>query len=212
MHHEPATQFGPESTLTVSTQARASATIMAQEQRPPAGALGPRLAGRLTAELILRSRQYMSCVQQYEIDLRGNKIAAIENLGATGEHFDHQGSHAEPDAPHGRREPVRQHRPFRQRCVQAGRFPPHAAIEATPAQQQPHLQNSEEARGCAGQGVQPPILGAIFFRNRAMDLNCSICWSRTSTKPGHAHLDEQQAKQPGGGSSMQLHAHDWPPS
>ena len=56
---------------------------MALEQRPAAGSLGPRLAGRLTAELILRSRQYMSCVKQYEIDLRGNKIAAIENLGAT---------------------------------------------------------------------------------------------------------------------------------
>jgi U2 small nuclear ribonucleoprotein A' len=25
----------------------------------------------------------MSCINQYEVDLRGNKIAAIENLGAT---------------------------------------------------------------------------------------------------------------------------------
>ncbi len=58
--------------------------MASQEQRPSgAGALGPRLAGRLTAELILRSRQYMSCISQYEVDLRGNKIAAIENLGAT---------------------------------------------------------------------------------------------------------------------------------
>ena len=36
-----------------------------------AGSLGPRLAGRLTAELILRSPQYMNCVKDYEIDLRG---------------------------------------------------------------------------------------------------------------------------------------------
>ena len=41
------------------------------------------MAGRLTAELILRSRQYMSCINLYELDLRGNKIAAVENLGAT---------------------------------------------------------------------------------------------------------------------------------
>jgi hypothetical protein len=40
------------------------------DTRPPA-ALGPRLAGRLTAELIGRSPQYMNCVQLYEIDLRG---------------------------------------------------------------------------------------------------------------------------------------------
>ncbi|KAG2501609.1 hypothetical protein HYH03_000114 [Edaphochlamys debaryana] len=52
---------------------------------PPAG---PRLPGRLTAELISRSPQYMSCLKQYEIDLRGNKIAAIENLGATQNQFD----------------------------------------------------------------------------------------------------------------------------
>mmetsp|Transcript_42242 Transcript_42242/g.100205 ORF Transcript_42242/g.100205 Transcript_42242/m.100205 type:complete len:104 (+) Transcript_42242:234-545(+) len=48
-----------------------------------AGSLGPRLAGRLTAELILRSPQYMNCCKMYEIELRGNKIAEIENLGAT---------------------------------------------------------------------------------------------------------------------------------
>ena len=36
-----------------------------------AGSLGPRLAGRLTAELVLRSPQYMNCVKEYEIDLRG---------------------------------------------------------------------------------------------------------------------------------------------
>ena len=39
--------------------------------RVAAGSLGPRLAGRLTAELILRSPQYMNCVKEYEIDLRG---------------------------------------------------------------------------------------------------------------------------------------------
>uniref|UniRef100_A0A061SG86 Uncharacterized protein n=1 Tax=Tetraselmis sp. GSL018 TaxID=582737 RepID=A0A061SG86_9CHLO len=36
-----------------------------------AGSLGPRLAGRLTAELILRSPQYMNCCKMYEIELRG---------------------------------------------------------------------------------------------------------------------------------------------
>jgi U2 small nuclear ribonucleoprotein A' len=58
------------------------------DQHRSVGSLGPRLAGRLTAELILRSRQYMSCIHLYEIDLRGNKIAAIENLGATENQFD----------------------------------------------------------------------------------------------------------------------------
>mmetsp|Transcript_24003 Transcript_24003/g.42860 ORF Transcript_24003/g.42860 Transcript_24003/m.42860 type:complete len:274 (-) Transcript_24003:127-948(-) len=58
------------------------------EARPSAGSQGPRLLGRLTAELILRSPQYMNCIRQYEIDLRGNKISAIENLGATENQFD----------------------------------------------------------------------------------------------------------------------------
>jgi hypothetical protein len=35
------------------------------------GALGPRLIGRLTAELILRSPQFMNPLKHYEIDLRG---------------------------------------------------------------------------------------------------------------------------------------------
>lgn len=56
--------------------------------RPAAGAYGPRLAGRLTAELILRSPQYMNAIKQYELDLRGNKLGAIENLGATENQFD----------------------------------------------------------------------------------------------------------------------------
>jgi hypothetical protein len=43
--------------------------------RTGAGALGPRLVGRLTAELVLRSPQYMSCVKYYEIDLRGRDSA-----------------------------------------------------------------------------------------------------------------------------------------
>ena len=46
-----------------------------------AGALGSRLAGRLTADLVLRSPQYMSCVNEYEIDLRGKKrkLSTIES-------------------------------------------------------------------------------------------------------------------------------------
>ncbi|KAK9804132.1 hypothetical protein WJX73_003034 [Symbiochloris irregularis] len=58
------------------------------ERTSAAGALGPRLAGRLTAELILRSAQYMNCVSEYEIDLRGSKIGQVENLGATENQFD----------------------------------------------------------------------------------------------------------------------------
>ncbi|PNH08090.1 U2 small nuclear ribonucleoprotein A' [Tetrabaena socialis] len=57
------------------------------EARPQASQ-GPRLPGRITAELIMRSPQYMSCIKLYEIDLRGNKIAAIENLGTTQNQFD----------------------------------------------------------------------------------------------------------------------------
>lgn len=53
------------------------------EGAKPPGALGPRIIGRLTPELILRSPQYMNPVNQYEIDMRANRIAAIENLGAT---------------------------------------------------------------------------------------------------------------------------------
>ena len=54
------------------------------QDRGGAGALhGPRVIGRLTPELVLRSPQYMNCVNQYELDLRGNRIAMIENLGTT---------------------------------------------------------------------------------------------------------------------------------
>ena len=48
----------------------------------------PRLAGRLSTDLILRSPQYMNACDEYEIDLRGNKIGAIENLGGTENQFD----------------------------------------------------------------------------------------------------------------------------
>lgn len=48
----------------------------------------PRLAGRLTADLILRSPQEMNAIKEYQIDLRGNKVSAIENLGATENQFD----------------------------------------------------------------------------------------------------------------------------
>jgi U2 small nuclear ribonucleoprotein A' len=45
-------------------------------------------AGRLSTELILRSPQYMNACDEYEIDLRGNKVSAIENLGGTENQFD----------------------------------------------------------------------------------------------------------------------------
>lgn len=57
------------------------------EGRAGAGALGPRLAGRLTAELILRSPQYMSCVKDYEIDLRGVPLHPC-TAGVTRQHAD----------------------------------------------------------------------------------------------------------------------------
>lgn len=43
---------------------------------------------RLTADLILRSPQYFNAVREREIDLRGNKIAVVENLGATEDQYD----------------------------------------------------------------------------------------------------------------------------
>ena len=51
-----------------------------------AGSLGPRLAGRLTAELVLRSPQYMNCVKEYEIDLRGTDLppSCLEPLSSQG--------------------------------------------------------------------------------------------------------------------------------
>lgn len=43
---------------------------------------------RLTAELIEDSYQYINPVREYELNLRGNKISIIENLGATLNQFD----------------------------------------------------------------------------------------------------------------------------
>jgi len=43
---------------------------------------------RLTAELILTSPAFVNPLKERELDLRGNKIAQIENLGATEDHFD----------------------------------------------------------------------------------------------------------------------------
>jgi len=43
---------------------------------------------RLTADLILRSPSYFNPLKERELDLRGNKIAVIENLGATQDQYD----------------------------------------------------------------------------------------------------------------------------
>jgi len=43
---------------------------------------------RLTAELISRAGTYLNPLKDREIDLRGNKISVIENLGATQDQFD----------------------------------------------------------------------------------------------------------------------------
>eukprot|EP01117_Protostelium_nocturnum_P011119 TRINITY_DN4039_c0_g1_i1.p1 TRINITY_DN4039_c0_g1~~TRINITY_DN4039_c0_g1_i1.p1 ORF type:complete len:471 (-),score=145.97 TRINITY_DN4039_c0_g1_i1:26-1438(-) len=43
---------------------------------------------RLTADLISRSSTYWNPLKEREIDLRGNKIGVIENLGATQDQFD----------------------------------------------------------------------------------------------------------------------------
>jgi len=43
---------------------------------------------RITADLILRSPVFINPVKDREIDLRGNKIAVIENLGVTQDQFD----------------------------------------------------------------------------------------------------------------------------
>eukprot|EP00043_Microstomoeca_roanoka_P001372 m.32315 g.32315 ORF g.32315 m.32315 type:complete len:247 (-) comp10778_c0_seq1:165-905(-) len=43
---------------------------------------------KLNADLILMSPQFTNALQQREIDLRGNKITVIENLGATLDQFD----------------------------------------------------------------------------------------------------------------------------
>eukprot|EP01090_Pellita_catalonica_P012951 TRINITY_DN2961_c0_g1_i1.p1 TRINITY_DN2961_c0_g1~~TRINITY_DN2961_c0_g1_i1.p1 ORF type:complete len:120 (+),score=14.26 TRINITY_DN2961_c0_g1_i1:193-552(+) len=43
---------------------------------------------RLTADLILESPSFLNPLQERELDLRGRKIAAIENLGATRDQYD----------------------------------------------------------------------------------------------------------------------------
>lgn len=43
---------------------------------------------RLTADLIWKSPHFFNALRERELDLRGNKIAAIENLGATEDQFD----------------------------------------------------------------------------------------------------------------------------
>lgn len=48
----------------------------------------PRHAGRLTADIILNAPQGLNPCSEYELDLRSNKIGAIENLGATQNQFD----------------------------------------------------------------------------------------------------------------------------
>lgn len=43
---------------------------------------------RLTADLIWKSPHFFNAVRERELDIRGNKIAVIENLGATEDQFD----------------------------------------------------------------------------------------------------------------------------
>lgn len=43
---------------------------------------------RLTADLILSSPNFLNPIKERELDLRGNKISVIENLGATQDQFD----------------------------------------------------------------------------------------------------------------------------
>ncbi|GAB4845819.1 hypothetical protein Ancab_039228 [Ancistrocladus abbreviatus] len=43
---------------------------------------------RLTADLIWKSPHFFNAIRERELDLRGNKIAVVENLGATEDQFD----------------------------------------------------------------------------------------------------------------------------
>jgi len=43
---------------------------------------------RINADLIEQSSQYVNCIKERELDLRGIKAPAIENLGATRDQFD----------------------------------------------------------------------------------------------------------------------------
>ncbi len=42
---------------------------------------------KITPDLISRSAQYLNPVKEFQLDLRGYKIAAIENLSATNDQF-----------------------------------------------------------------------------------------------------------------------------
>ena len=42
---------------------------------------------KITSELISRSNQYLNPVKEFQLDLRGHKISAIENLSATNDQF-----------------------------------------------------------------------------------------------------------------------------
>jgi U2 small nuclear ribonucleoprotein A' len=42
---------------------------------------------KITADLISRSAQYLNPVKEFQLDLRGYKIPAIENLSATNDQF-----------------------------------------------------------------------------------------------------------------------------
>jgi U2 small nuclear ribonucleoprotein A' len=42
---------------------------------------------KITADLISRSAQYLNPVKEFQLDLRGYKISAIENLSATNDQF-----------------------------------------------------------------------------------------------------------------------------
>jgi len=42
---------------------------------------------KITADLISRSAQYLNPVKEFQLDLKGYKISAIENLSATNDQF-----------------------------------------------------------------------------------------------------------------------------
>lgn len=79
---------------------------------------GPRLLGRLTAELINRSPQYMSCINNYEIDLRGEAIV-LDALAAAAAKEGTQGKGAANGAACWRRT----------RCAAAALPPPPLALQ-----------------------------------------------------------------------------------
>lgn len=56
-------------------------------RRPSRRRLPPVIV-RFTADLIWKSPHFFNAIEERELDLRGNKIAVIENLGATEDQFD----------------------------------------------------------------------------------------------------------------------------